>query len=143
MKKGFRVAAALTSVVCVVSGCDGVSGSDRRFVAATMPSGFDAFRMYGASGASRGRQACLAMIRTPSGDDVQESVVLERGSGMAFDLSATRDGRGWDIRSDGVAPTAGNSAVFRELLVDCVSTLEDKYRAEPADMPGRRAPLHR
>jgi hypothetical protein len=142
MKSGFGFVAALTSVVFLLSGCGGVSSSDKRFIAASMPTAFSVFRMYSGNGAAAGRQACLALIRTPFGD-AQESVVLERGSGMTFDLSATRDGSDWDVTSDGAAPTADNSAVFRYLLVDCVSALQDKYRAEPGgEAPESRSPLH-
>lgn len=126
----------------MLSGCDGVSGSDKRFVAATMPPAFDAFRMYGGDGAAAGRQACLATIRTPDGD-AEETVLLERGSGMTFGLSATRDGADWDISADGTAPTARDSSVFRFLVVDCVSALEDKFQAEAGDAALRRSPLHR
>ena len=142
MKSGFWFATALASVVCMLSGCNRVSSSDKRFVAATMPPAFEDFRMYSGDGAAHGRQACLAMIRTPFGD-AQESVVLQRGSGITFDVAATRDGGDWDISSDGAAPTSGTSAVFRFLVVDCVSALEDKYRAEPDDAAAVRSPLHR
>jgi hypothetical protein len=142
MKSGFGLAAALASVVCLLSGCDGVSGPDKRFIAATMPPSFEAFRMYDGGGASAGRQACLATIRTPYGD-AQESVVLERGSGITFDVSAARDGSSWEIRSDGSAPTEGNAAIFHALLVDCVSALQDKYFAEPPGAVRGSSPLHR
>ncbi|PXW18419.1 hypothetical protein C7408_12119 [Paraburkholderia caballeronis] len=107
-----------------------------------MPDTFLSFRMYDSGGQSGRRQACTATIRTPQGD-VNEVVVLERGSGMVFDVAATRDGSDWTITSEGTAPTDENSPVFRYLLVDCVSALEDKYRAEPYGYRSRQSPLHR
>lgn len=142
MKSGFGVATALASVICLLGGCDRISSSDERFIAATLPAAFDAFRMYSGEGDSAGRQACLATIRTPFGD-AQESVVLERGSGMTFDVSAARDGLDWQISTDGAAPTARDSSMFRFLLVDCVSALQDKFQAEPGDDVAVRSPLHR
>lgn len=142
MKSGLGLVAALVSVVCMLSGCDGVSSSDRQFITASMPSAFSAFRMYGEEGAAAGRQACIATIHTPYGD-AQESILLERGSGKTFDISATRDGLDWDVSSDGTAPTAEDSSMFRYLLVDCVSALQDKYQADPGEVPETRSPLHR
>lgn len=143
MKSGSGLAAALVLalVACVLSGCDRLSRSDQQFVEATLPAAFDSFRMYSPGGASAGRQACTAGIRTAFGD-VEETAVLERGSGITFDVSATRDGLTWDISSDGVAPTDADSPLFRFLLVDCASTLQDKYRAEPAGADKRTSPLH-
>jgi len=143
MKSGFLFAAVLASIACLISGCDGVSRSDKRFVAATMPPAFDTFRMYSQGDPSSARQACMATIRTPFGD-TREAVVLERGSGITFDIAATRDGLEWDVSSDGLAPTDIDSPVFRYLLVDCVSALQDKYRAEPAGVTNTTlSPLHR
>jgi hypothetical protein len=143
MKKNFGFATALAAAVFTLSGCDGFSASDKQFVAASMPTSFESFRMYNEEGgATAGRQACLAMIHTPVGV-AQEHVVLERGSGMTFSISAARDGLNWDVSSDGGAPTDGNSAVFRYLVVACVSTLEDKFLAEATDKVARPSLLHR
>jgi len=143
MKNNFGFAMVLAVAVCTLSGCDGFSASDKQFVAASMPTSFESFRMYNEEGgATAGRQACLAMIHTPVGV-AQETAVLERGSGMTFSISAARDGLDWNVSSDGGPPTESNSAVFRYLVVSCVSTLEEKFLAQATDKITRPSLLHR
>lgn len=137
---------ALGAFVALVAGCgDNISQSDVDFVATAIPTQFESFRMYsaavevshtageGAQPRSGLHQGCEAIIHHAQGH-VRESVVLDE-SGGAFDLDVMRSGDGWVVTSDGLSPPSGNTVAFRTQFTNCVSAIEDKYRAEPERAP--------
>ena len=133
----------LAALVGALAGCsNGVSDSDVKFVAAGMPPQFESFRMYSAAPDSGGpvggyahpparlQQGCQAIIRSASGH-FRESVILESKSAESFDLDVERTSSGWTVTSDGLAPPIVNSTGLRTQFTNCVSAIEDKFRAEP------------
>jgi hypothetical protein len=133
----------LAALVGALPGCsNGVSDSDVKFVAAGMPPQFESFRMYSAAPDSGGpvsgyahrparlQQGCQAIIRS-AGDHFRESVILESEAAESFDLDVVRTASGWTVTSDGLAPPSDNSAGLRTQFTNCVSALEDKFRADP------------
>ncbi|RDJ97552.1 hypothetical protein [Paraburkholderia lacunae] len=138
-----RTRIVLVALIGALAGCsNGVSDADVNFVAAAMPSQFESFRMYNIASDSGGpvgahahrpgrlQQGCEAIIRSASGH-LRETVILESGSAQSFDLDAVRTSSGWTVTSDGLAPPSDNSGVFRTRFMNCVSAIEDKFRAEP------------
>ena len=79
-------------------------------------------------------QGCEATLHTASGH-TREAVILENGSTVSFDLEAVRTSNGWTVTSDGLAPPANNPVAFRTQFTNCVSAIEDKFRAEPDKAP--------
>jgi hypothetical protein len=138
----------LVALVGALAGCsDGISQSDVQFVVSAMPSQFDSLRMYHTapdnaapfgSSASHApvqlQQGCEAMLRVPGGEK-REAVILESGTAASFDLDAIRTADGWSVSSDGLSPPSDNPVAFRTQLTNCVSAIEDKYRAEPEKAP--------
>jgi hypothetical protein len=129
----FKVAVLLG----VLTGCsDGISQSDVQFVVAGMPAQFQSLRMYhtvpddaaplgssAAHAAVRLLQGCEAILRLPGGEK-REAVTL-----------AVRTADGWSVTSDGLSPPSDNPVAFRTQFTNCVSAIQDKYRAEPDKAP--------
>lgn len=142
-------AIAAVGLIGSIAGCDnGISAVDAQFVAASMPSEFEALRMYGAAkenplrdpnaGArSQLKQGCQATIRTATGYE-EEMLVLDDQGAPAFDLDVTRTSRGWDVTSNGLSLPQDNPNAFRTKFIKCVAAIKDKYRAEPEKAPNRR-----
>lgn len=141
--RGICTRIALAALVGNLAGCSsGVSDSDVKFIAAAMPPQFDSLRMYSAVPDSSGRsntdaqasaglrQGCVAIIRSGNGH-TRETVILDSKSAGLFDLEVTRTSSGWSVTSDGLAPPSDNSAGLRIQFTNCVSAIEDKFRAEP------------
>jgi hypothetical protein len=138
----------LMALVGALAGCsDGISQSDVQFVVSAMPSQFDSLRMYHTApdnaapfGSSAPhapvqlKQGCEAMLRVPGGEK-REAVILESGTTASFDLDAIRTADGWNVTSDGLSPPSDNPVAFRTQFTNCVSAIEDKYRAEPEKAP--------
>ena len=132
----------------VLAGCsDGISQLDEQFVIAALPSQFESLRMYhtapdtvapfGSSAphaAVRLQQGCEAILRLPGGEK-REAVILDSATAPSFDLDAVRNADGWSVSSDGLSPPSDNPVAFRTQLTNCVSAIQDKYRAEPEKAP--------
>ncbi|SIO32071.1 hypothetical protein SAMN05444165_2217 [Paraburkholderia phenazinium] len=145
-----RMLAGLKLVVLsgALAGCsDGISPSDVQFVVSAMPSQFESLRMYHTTpdnaapfgsaaphGPVRLQQGCEAILRLPGGEK-REAVILDSGTEASFDLDAIRTDDGWNVTSDGLSPPSDNPVAFRTQLTNCVSAIEDKYRAEPDKAP--------
>jgi hypothetical protein len=140
----FKVAVLLG----VLTGCsDGISQSDVQFVVAGMPAQFQSLRMYhtvpddaaplgssAAHAAVRLLQGCEAILRLPGGEK-REAVTLGSDTAASFDLDAVRTADGWSVTSDGLSPPSDNPVAFRTQFTNCVSAIQDKYRAEPDKAP--------
>jgi hypothetical protein len=134
----------LVVLIGVLAGCsDGVSQADVQFVIAAMPSQFESLRMYHTApdnvapfGSSAPhapvqlQQGCEAMLRVPGGEK-REAVILDSGTAASFDLDAIRTADGWNVTSDGLSPPSDDPVTFRARFTNCMSAIEDKYRAEP------------
>jgi hypothetical protein len=144
---------SLTFCVSLVTACsDNISQADVDFVSAGMPAQFQSLRMYGAPldpdpGSSRltmkqGRlhQACAAMLQTAHNPE-REVVILENDSGKTFDLDATHTPEGWRVTSDGLNSPSADTVGFRTQFTNCISAIQEKYRAEPEKAPFSRDPL--
>ncbi|MGA3252308.1 MAG: hypothetical protein ABSD12_29830 [Paraburkholderia sp.] len=138
----------LAVLIGALAGCsDNISPSDVQFVVAAMPSQFKSLRMYhtapdnvapfGSSGPHAPvqlQQGCEAMLRVPAGDK-REAVILDSSTAASFDLEAVRTADGWNVTSDGLSPPSDNPVEFRTQFTNCVSAIEEKYRAEPDKAP--------
>jgi hypothetical protein len=138
----------LAVLIGALAGCsDNISPSDVQFVVAAMPSQFKSLRMYhtatdnvapfGSSGSHAPvqlQQGCEAMLRVPAGDK-REAVILDSSTAASFDLEAVRTADGWNVTSDGLSPPSDNPVEFRTQFTNCVSAIEEKYRAEPDKAP--------
>jgi hypothetical protein len=126
---------------------DGISSSDVQFVVSAMPSQFQSLRMYHTapddaaplgSSAPRGpmklQQGCEAILHLPGGDK-REAVILDSSTDDSFDLDAIRTADGWNVTSDGLSPASNNPVAFRTQFTNCLSAIQDKYRAEPDKAP--------
>jgi hypothetical protein len=138
----------LAVLIAVLAGCsDGISPADVQFVIAAMPSQFESLRMYHTApdnvapfGSSAPhapvqlQQGCEAMLRVAGGEK-REVVILDSGTAASFDLDAISTAYGWNVTSDGLSPPSDNPVEFRTQFTNCVSAIEDKYRAEPDKAP--------
>ncbi|MEM5313301.1 hypothetical protein [Paraburkholderia sp. JHI869] len=133
----------LVVFVGILAGCsNGISDSDIQFVTAAMPPQIDAFRMYGAvpqrdgssgtyaHGSAGLQQGCEAIIHSPGGN-VHESVVLDSASAAYVELDVSRTPGGWSVTTDGLTAPSDNSVGLRTQFTNCLSAIQDKYRAEP------------
>ena len=139
---------ALAVLIGALAGCsDGISESDVQFVVAGMPSQFQSMRMYhtvpddaapfGSSAphvALQLQQGCEAILRVAGGEK-RVTVILDSGKAASFDLDAVRAADGWNVTSDGLSPPSDNPVAFRTQFTNCVSAIQDKYRAEPEKAP--------
>ena len=138
----------LAVLIGALAGCsDGISQSDVQFVVSALPSQFESLRMYHTApdnaapfGSSaphapvRLQQGCEAILHLPGGDK-REAVILDTGTDASFDLDAIRTADGWNVTSDGLSPPSDNPVAFRTQFTNCLSAIEDKYRAEPDKAP--------
>jgi hypothetical protein len=79
-------------------------------------------------------QGCEAILRLPGGEK-REAVTLGSDTAASFDLDAVRTADGWSVTSDGLSPPSDNPVAFRTQFTNCVSAIQDKYRAEPDKAP--------
>jgi hypothetical protein len=140
---------ALAALIGILASCgDSISDSDVQFVASAMPSQFESLRMYhtapedaapfGSSARAHApvglQQGCEAILHVAGGEK-REVVILDSGKAASFDLDAIRTSDGWNVTSDGLSPPSDNPVAFRTQLTNCVSAIQDKYRAEPEKAP--------
>jgi hypothetical protein len=58
-------------------------------------------------------------------------VILDNESVEYFDLDVARTSSGWSVTTDGLAAPSDNSAGLRTQFTNCVTAINDKFRAEP------------